>query len=86
MGKKHAGCLPSAKMGTTQHRTLLSACLVGLLLCGGLFGATAAGARADMTMAVFGSMKMEQDPMGRCARTPANSAEGSLRWTMLGRK
>jgi hypothetical protein len=39
-----------------------------------------------MTMAVFGSMEMEQDPMGRCARTPANSAEGHVRWLLLNRE
>jgi alpha-N-arabinofuranosidase len=47
MGMKHAGCLLSAKVGTTPHRTLLLAYLVGLLLCGGLFGATAAGQASE---------------------------------------
>jgi hypothetical protein len=48
--------------------------------------ARTAGARADMTMAAFVRMEMKQDPMGRCARTRANRAEGPLRWVLLGRK
>ncbi len=41
---------------------------------------------ADMTMAAFVRTEMEQDPMGRCIWTPANSAESLLRWPLLNRE
>ena len=46
----------------------------------------AARASADMTMAASARRGIAQDPMGRCVRTCANSAEGCLRWLLLGRK
>ena len=53
MCKKHAVCLPSAKVETTKYRTLLTAYLVSLLLCGGLWlgvGGTAIAAEDKEAM------------------------------------